>query len=986
LIIADGVTEMTAEAQGRSARRGLRCAEEVRRRYIERLPKSEDADVSLLHAIAKEIAESCGLTSLKAHRLAWDWSVTEAVEAFHEMCRRDEVKPRGLVPRSWLEWEAGGRPSWDYQDLLSRLFHANPVQLGWASDYTPLQASPTESEPKPVPRPPAGVANAERHETRWALMHLPPDISDFTGRHEEADFLARLLGDPASGAGTALTVACISGKPGAGKTTLALHVAHRVGDRFPDGRLYVNLRGAEARPVTASDVLAGLLRELGVDVGDIPDRIDDRARMYRARLADRQCLILLDNAADEAQIRDLLPGTPDCAVLVTSRSRLSAVAGIHAIALDVMPPAQARQLLTAIVGVERSRSDPNAISEIASLCGFLPLAIRIAGARLHSRPAWSAAWFARRLRDESRRLDLLRVGDLGVRATFAVSYESRRPGAQKAFCMCAMLPSGFPAWNLAVVLGEECDAAEELLEELVDAQLVEVAGLDATGVVRYGLHDLLRDFAREMLQLAESDRAQASALAALVEEYVLAVRLCSALLQPGAAASSDAPRLIGQLVRNDPKSWIGAERSSLVALVQSAFDAELWTHTWRLAQALPAVLRMRADWPAWELTQQLGLNAAQHLGDRRAEAAMLQNLGVLRRERGYYELAAETLARAASLYRDVGDEAGWASCRCDLGDAYRYQGKLAEAIDTFGDALAVFSDSGDQRGSATALNGIADAFRGLSKWYEAEQRFAECLARYSELGDELEYARSTVRLAMVYRDRALGPQAAQLLEEALLVFRDLGDRRWEARTLRQRGVVYRQDGQIEAAVSLLDAAVAIFEELADWRAVAVTRRNRGDTWRCVGNLGTAAEDLAEALAAFSEIGDQRWTARTRLSLAGVARAENDWPRAAHLVDEALATLTTIGDVPGQARALRELGLLHRERGQLADAQAALERSLAIFSDLGDYIWQARVLAGIASTDRAHGEDPGRRLSKAREICRRSGITDSAMIALALKEW
>jgi len=269
---------------------------------------------------------------------------------------------------------------------------------------------------------------------------------------------------------------CLSGQAGIGKTTLAIHVAHRVGGEFPDGQLYANLRGADARGQDPAEVLAGFLRELGIGGTDIPEGLDERARMYRAQLAGRWMLVVLDNAANEAQVRPLPPGSAGCAVLITSTSRLA-----------------------------------------ARMCGYLPLALRIAGARLVSRPTWKVSWFATRLADESRRLDLLKAGDLEVRASFGLSYYGRAEAEQHAFRMLSLLPADFPAWNLAAVLGTDPDDAEELLEQLVDAVLVDVAGVDATGLIRY--------------------------------------RLASALVHPGAPDPGTAPApplLMEDVVRGDP--------------------------------------------------------------------------------------------------------------------------------------------------------------------------------------------------------------------------------------------------------------------------------------------------------------------------------------------------------------------------------------------------------------------------------------------------
>ena len=272
----------------------------------------------LISEIAAEIAAECQVTTLKAHRLARGWTVPQTVDAFHRMCRRERIT-RGLTVRSWMDWEAGDRPSWDYQDLVARLFHASPVHLGWAADYSSNGATRTRGSvalmAAAAPARTAVIEKAGGHDgRRRSLVHLPPDIGDFTGR-----------ADPA-------------------------------------------------------DVLAGFLRELGVDGGDIPEGIDERARMYRAQLAGQRVLVVLDDAADESQVRPLLPGSAGCAVLVTSRSRLSALAGSHCVSLGTLPPEQATGLLAAIIGTDRAAAEPEAAAEIARLCGYLPLALRIAGA------------------------------------------------------------------------------------------------------------------------------------------------------------------------------------------------------------------------------------------------------------------------------------------------------------------------------------------------------------------------------------------------------------------------------------------------------------------------------------------------------------------------------------------------------------------------------------------------------------------------------
>jgi RHS repeat-associated protein len=464
------------------------CVERIRGLYLGQ-SGHDGVEAGLAGRIAADVAAQCGVTRLKAHRLARGWSVTRAVDAFHAMCRHERIKPRGLTVRSWMEWESGGRPGFDYQDLVSRLMQTSAVQLGWATDYSPSGHASPGSLPALATALPAATA-ANPHGTwpgirRRSLLHLPPDIPDFTGRADTAGQVRRLIVAGERSMRAAPPVVCLSGQGGTGKTALAVHVAHQVRGDFPDGQLYANLRRADSSPRDPADVLAALLRELEVDGGDIPEGLGERASLYRAQLAGLRILVVLDDAADEAQVRPLLPGSGESAVLVTSRSRLTALTGSHCVSLGVLPPDHAAGLLAAITGAGRAEAEPEAVAEIARLCGRLPLALRIAGARLVSRPAWTISWFAGELGDESKRLDLLQVGDLEVRASFRLSYDHRPDAEQFAFRMLGLLPADFPAWALAAILGTDEDDAERLLEKLLnwndDQTLGQVVSNPGTG-------------------------------------------------------------------------------------------------------------------------------------------------------------------------------------------------------------------------------------------------------------------------------------------------------------------------------------------------------------------------------------------------------------------------------------------------------------------------------------------------------------------------
>ncbi len=896
------------------------------------------------------------------------------------MCRRENLKPRGLVVRSWQEWEAGARPSWDYQDLLSRLFHANPVELGWAPDYAPA----ADSIPALRARP--------DHRAPQPLMQLPPDTDDFTGRRHDVERLIRALTTPSV---TAVAIAAISGKAGVGKTALAVHVAHQIQSAFPGGQLYVNLDGTRTHPVSPGEVLAGFLREFGVPGSEIPEDLDERARRYRAQLADRRMLVVLDNAADETQLRPLLPGSAGCAVLVTSRTPMTTLAGIH-VDVDVLTEDEAVTLLTVLIGSDRADAEPDAVRQLARLCGALPLALRIAAARLTSRSSWTLAWFAARLSDETRRLDLLTAGDLQVRASFELSYRGRSDIEQSGFRLLSLTAATFPAWNLAALLDTDVHQAEQVLESLADAQLVEIAGIDATGLPRYRLHDLIRDFARERCLAHETEQHRQAAARRLIGRYTATVLIAAQTLHPGTEhdiesdVELDRPDAVAaQAARSDPRRWFIIEQANLIAAVDLAHRLGLPDQTWRLAAALPALFDWRADWQAWSHTHELALQATIAITDTdHPRAVILRNLGALDRELGRYDAATAVLDEAAHIFLRLDDQRRWATTMKLLGDTHRYRGHLDDALTAFSASLLTAECEQDSRSVAGVLNGLGDASRGLSQWSEATRYFEESLAIYrNDLHDDLDAARTRVRYALVYRDQWKNEQALQLLTPALAVFTDFDDLRWQARTLRHIAVVHRNAGDLHQAWEPFERSLALFERLADRRGVAVTLRNRGDAHRLADNPDLAERDLTRACEIFTSINDHRWIARCHLGLTDLHRTTARYELAHHYLDTAFDIIfRTSGDRPAQARARRQLGILARDTADYDTAATALLDAHARFTTLGDQLWIARVDAGLARLAQRLGQDPTPHMKEALAICHRNAITIDHDIETVLKEW
>src|SRR2546421_798923 len=562
---------------------------------------------------------------------------------------------------------------------------------------------------------------------------LPADLADFTGRAlhvaELCDLLARERKDPEPPG--AVVLSAIAGKAGVGKTALALHVAHRLRGSFPDGQLYVNLRGAEQQAAQPADVLAGFLRALGVDGSAIPDDVEERGVLYRRRVADRRLLVVLDNAAREWQVRPLLPGSGGCAVLVTSRARLAGLEGARLIDLDVLGAEHAVELLSQVAGPERVAAEPEAAEELARQCGYLPLAVRICGARLRARPHRRLAWLCGRLGDERRRLDELTIGDLEVRASLALSYEELDHRERQAFHRLGLLRApDFRAAIAGPLVDASVDEAEELVDTLVDAQLLEVAGRDPTGSLRYRFHDLIRLYARERAGAEETATDRTAAMERALGAWLAVAeeadhRLgCGFFTVPhGSALRWRFDRKLTEELLAEPAAWFESERAALIAAVEQSAEWHLPETAWDLAVCSAGFLEVRGYFDDWRHTFEVALAATRTTGNRRGEAAVLRGLGELHTFQDRYDAALSCFRQAAAIFGELGDRQGQAATASGCGLVCRVRGRLGEALAWFGQALRISRQLGLGRIEGYALLGMGTILLQQGRYDEAGGRF-----------------------------------------------------------------------------------------------------------------------------------------------------------------------------------------------------------------------------------------------------------------------
>jgi tetratricopeptide (TPR) repeat protein/transcriptional regulator with XRE-family HTH domain len=670
-------------------------------------------------------------------------------------------------------------------------------------------------------------AGASRTSEAAVPRQLPPDITDFTGRELALQWLHARL-ERREHQSTALVITAAVGKAGVGKTTLAVHAAHQMRALFPDGQLYVNLRGVEAQALDPSDVLGRFLRALGVDGQSIPDNVDERADLYRSLMADRHALVLLDNAADEAQIRPLLPAGAGNTVLVTSRTRLTGVAGTEVIDLDVLPPEQAVELLGKIAGADRVAREPAAAQVIASLCGHLPLAVRIAGARLAAKPHWRLQRMAHRLA-EHQRLDELTAGDLEVRASVGLSYDGLGETEQRAFRLLGLLEvPDFASWMLAALLDISAPDAEEVADQLADAQLLDTIGEDATGQLRYRFHDLVRLYARERLLAEDTLATRRAALERTLQTYfehawaaVRQLRLRPPEL-PGATAPTFPPDPHGELAAS--YQWLATEHTGLAVSLDQAWREGLGGIGQALTRLLADFFEVYACWDEWERTHEVALRAARRAGDRHAEASLLRGLGDLRRFQKRLPEAVEFCTQSDVIFGELGDTGGEVDSLTGLGRTYRRQDRLADAASCFERCLDLCRGLDDPDREAKAMLFFAKVRRQQGRFEEALALLTSCREIFGSVNSCGYVAYSDLMIGIMYSECGEFDQATGHLEQALTFAKSLGDPRWEAYGWLNLAVAAQGRGAPDEARRDLERSLAMFQQAGDRQGTGNARR------------------------------------------------------------------------------------------------------------------------------------------------------------------
>jgi DNA-binding SARP family transcriptional activator len=726
--------------------------------------------------------------------------------ALYQAGRRAEALQVYQDTRTALVDELGLEPGPDLQDLHRRML-ADDV------DAAPL------TEPGAVPR------------------QLPGDVAHFTGRHEQLTELHGYVERSQRMASSPTTVVAIDGTAGVGKTALAVRFGHQVVERFPDGQLYLDLRGyGPAPPMITTDALALLLRGLGRAPEHVPTDAQELAAAYRSQLADRRILIVLDNARTAEQVRALLPGTAGCLVVITSRSMLTTLDNVGHVHLGVLSEQEALTLLTRLVGQERIDEEPEAAAAVVRLCARLPLALRIAGARLAARPRWGVATLVARLSDEEHRLAELAVGDLAVRTGFAVSHrallESDDPvdrDAGRAFRLLGALRwMDMTVPVAAALLDVDRRRAQNALERLVDGHLLEPA---TPG--RYRTHDLLRLFARELAQREETTWDRCEALIRVLYCYLDAAGRANLLVNPisrhdlGAAPARPGSRF-DLATRADVMAWMDAEHDNLVAVARQALDAadDLPALAVRLSAALNRPFDLLGRWQDFVGVRSDAAEAAHRLGDATGSAFAWQDVAWTHVRLGRADEAISTTKRALDVWREVGDRRSEQACLNILGFAFRQQGRHSEAIECLELAHNICQDIDHRYGQASTLNHLGLVYKHLRRFDDALSCHSRALAINHELDDRSGQAIALANLGWAHHHAGASGEAIDCFRQSLALTRDAGDRYQEAETLWGLGETHHRLGNHDEARAYWNVSITVLRDIGaiDDEQAGVLRR------------------------------------------------------------------------------------------------------------------------------------------------------------------
>lgn len=706
---------------------------------------------------------------------------------------------------------------------------------------------------------------------RQRVHALPHDVEDFTGRDEE---LLKLFAAASGTAGTSTVIVAIDGMAGVGKTALAVHTAHRLAERYSDVQLFIDLHAhtTDLQPSDPAAALGTLLRSVGVAGDHLPAGLEERAALWRTELSGRKALLILDNVASAAQVRPLLPGSADCLALITSRRRLTDLDSARTVSLDVLPQRQAVSLFTKVLGHEPAERE--AVGEVAGLCGHLPLAIRIAAARLRSRPVWTVEHLAERLLVGRRRLGELATGDRSVAATLHLSYRHLTTAQQRLFRLLGLHPGAdFDVYAAAALTGTGLDGSERLLEELVDLHL-----LQQSAAGRYRMHDLLRDFAAELAADTDSAICRRESLTRLQGCYLHTAVQAMDVVAPGDERANVPAGVLTPALSSyaQAMAWLERERANLVATATSAEGG----HSSELSTTLLRYLDLRGYHDDALALHSHACAAARGSGDADAECRALGNLGTAYERLGRYAEAEVHHRRALELAKCLDDLPLEGRTHNNLGNVHLAVADHQNALVHYRQALEIAVRTGNRIGRCRSANNLGIVCERLGHYDEAAAHHDESLTVATQINDEAGRGYALHSLGFVHRRLGRHDDALTCFHQALAIARDTANRSLEGYTTLGLGLVLADLGRFAESAANLHNALAVGLDTGNRGLQAEALNGLGESVRLSGDPVRALVQHRQAHALAAETGDryQRACAHDGIAHAHHAVGEADQAR------------------------------------------------------------------------------------------------------------
>ena len=821
-----------------------------------------------------------------------------------------------------------------------------------------------------------------------ALRALPADVAGFVGRGAEMKhLLAEIEAATATGRNRTVAIHAVDGMAGVGKTAFAVHVAHHLAERFPDGQQFVGLRAhaPSQERVDPATALETLLQADGVAPKKIPSGVDARAALWRERMAGKRLLLVLDDAADVGHVAPLLPAAPGCLVLITSRRKLTTLPGATMLSLDTLPHADAVALFAHRAG-PRAHHDPAAVERIIRLCGRLPLAIILTAARLHLHPAWTAADLADDLEQAHHRLAELASGDLAVAAAFELSYRDLTPELRRLFRRLALHPGPDLDTHAAAALdGTTRAAVRRSLEQLLEHNLITEPHRG-----RYRFHDLIAEHART--HAAGDPAYEREAAVDRLLSYYLHTADAAAQRQAREApvnrrragvpgpSPADAPTF-ATVARAD--EWLTAEQANLVAVVEYAAG-----HAHPAAVVIPAALHqhLRRNGPLSLAARlhRIAATTAQRLGDVSAQAHALADLANMHHLSGDYPAAIADVEQAHDLYRRLGDRRGQADTQDTLAHVRYAVGDYAAATAVATRASELYEEVGDRRGQAHILRILAWVRLATGDYPAAAANLDRTRALFRQLDDQPGEANTLDVLARVQIVIGDYPAATATAEHAKNLYQQLGSRQGEANTLEILACVQTLLGDLPAAIANVQLALALAEQIGNRHGSAVALRTLAQAQRLSGDHAAATANAEQSLALYEELSGPLGQANALQVLGVIQHETGDWDTAATTLRRALELFREVGDPDGEAETLNHIGQLLLGT---ADAERQFREALRIARRLGTPLHEARALQGIGHCllHEGRSEQGVRHLRDALAIHRRLGTPEAAAVEAALDQ-